>query len=479
MRPGRLRNVSRPLSGHEGCRAGAAAAEVRPYKFSMLADPYWVPPFTTPVRATVRLPGSKSITNRAMLLAALSGGETTLTGALFSEDTAIMAEALRKLGFVVHEDAGRAEIRVAGRHGEIPAASAELFVGLAGTAARFLTALCCLAPRGTFKLDGVPQMRRRPMKSLLDALQSIGARIQSDGHFPLAIEAHGLGGGEVALDATESSQLLSALLMVAPLARGPIAIRLTDPGYRREYVTMTLRMMEQFGQPPARVSGDGLLVQPPAQTPYRAQGGAYGIEPDASAASYFLALPLIAGGEIMLPGLHRPSLQGDAAFADRVVRAGATISENLMGITCRFDAGARPASGLQDNFHAISDTFLTLAAIAPVLRGVTRISGIAHTRKQETDRVAGMARELVKLGQHVVETEDALEIHPRPLKSGVEIETYGDHRFAMSFGVLGCHDRHGDGRPWLAIKNPGVCAKTFPNFFAVLEQARIESLSTR
>lgn len=443
----------------------------------MSADPYPIPPFTTPVRATVALPGSKSITNRAMLLAALGGGETTLSGALFSEDTAIMAEALRQLGFAVREDAARHEISLHGRQGEIPAASAKLFVGLAGTAARFLTALCCLPARGRYELDGVEQMRKRPMKSLLDALEALGARVISNGgFFPLTIEAHGLRGGETSLDATESSQLLSALLMVAPLAHGAVTIRLTDPGYRREYVAMTLRMMEQFGQPAANVSADGVIVRPPAGHAYRATGGVYVIEPDASAASYFLALPLVCGGHVTLPGLQRPSLQGDSAFAERAEQAGATITAEAGGTTCHFDRATARGRGIRGDFHAISDTFLTLAAIAPLLEGETRITGIAHTRKQETDRVAAMATELRRLGQDVSEEHDALTIHPRPLKAGQTIETYGDHRFAMSFGILGCHDLQRDGRSWLAIKDPGVCAKTFPAFFRVLEQARRDSI---
>jgi len=442
----------------------------------MCADPYLIPPFTMPVQATIALPGSKSITNRALLLAALSGGETILRGALFSEDTAIMAAALRELGITVHEDAARHEIRVRGRQGEIPAAAAKLCVGLAGTAARFLTALCCLSTRGRYELDGVEQMRRRPMKSLLDALEALGARVTSNhGCFPLVIEAQGLHGGEVALDATESSQLLSALLMVAPLAQGAVTIRLTDPGYRREYVGMTLRMMEQFGQPAADVSPDGLLVRPPAENPYRPSGSDYVIEPDASAASYFLALPLVCGGRVTLPGLRRPSLQGDAAFAERAEQAGATITVEANGTSCRFDVTSARGRGIRGDFHAISDTFLTLAAIAPLLEGETRITGIAHTRKQETDRVAAMATELRRLGQDVTEEHDALTIRPRPLKPGQVIETYGDHRFAMSFGVLGCHDLLRDGRSWLAIKNPGVCGKTFPDFFRVLEQARRDS----
>ena len=443
----------------------------------MLADPHPVIPFRGVADASIRLPGSKSITNRALLLAALASGETTLEGALFSEDTVIMSEALRRLGFAVHEDADREEIRVQGRGGTMPAGSAGLFVGLAGTAARFLTALCCALTSGRYRIDGVPQMRRRPMKGLLDALSALGARISSsNGFLPLEIEAGGLDGGNVELDATSSSQLLSALLMIAPLARGPVQIRLTDPGYRREYVTMTLRMMEQFGQPAAIASDDGMCVRPPHGLPYRSPGLRYTIEPDASAASYFLALPIVTGGRVQLPGLPADSLQGDAAFAERVRAMGAKVERSPSGLTCQFDRSTQ-ATAIQDDFHAISDTFLTLAAIAPLLAGATRITSIAHTRKQETDRVSGMVCELRRIGQHVLETHDSLEIHPRPLVSGVEIETYHDHRFAMSFGILGCHDLHGDGRPWLSIKNPGCCAKTFPRFFEVLERVRVESSS--
>lgn len=189
--------------------------------------------------------------------------------------------------------------------------------------------------------------------------------------------------------------------------------------------------------------------------------GTYAIEPDATAASYFQALPLVTGGDLTLPGLRPPGsgLQGDAEFGNVLARV-------------RTHSGA---SMLVEDFHEISDTFLTLAAIAPLIKGPTLITGISHTRKQETDRVAGMARELTRLGQKVVETEDSLEIHPQPLRAGETIETYGDHRFAMSFGVLGCHNLHGDGRSWLTIRDPGCCVKTFPHFFELLESLRLKS----
>jgi 3-phosphoshikimate 1-carboxyvinyltransferase len=214
-----------------------------------LPDVLPIQPFTQPARGAVTLPGSKSLTNRALLLAALADRRAIkLTGALFSEDTHLMAEALRKLGFTIQTDAARGEVVIDGQGGNVPAESAELFVGLAGTAARFLTALCAAAPRGTYRIDGVPQMRKRPMKPLLDALRSLGAEIRcpaEEGFFPIEIRARGLAGGSVALDASESSQLLSALLMVAPLARGDVRVALKGP-FREAYVEMSARMMQAF-----------------------------------------------------------------------------------------------------------------------------------------------------------------------------------------------------------------------------------------
>lgn len=448
-----------------------------------LPDLLPITPFTRPARGEVVLPGSKSLTNRALPLAVLCDEPVTLTGALFSEDTQLMGEALRRLGFGVVEDSARHEIRVTGRGGEFPVDAADLFVGLAGTAARFLTALCASAPRGVYRLDGVPQMRKRPMKPLIDALRALGADIRcpgQEGFFPLEVHARGLTGGTVELDASESSQLLSALLMVAPLARADVTVKLRG-SVRWSYVEMTAQVMQAFTPDGAslieRLDTQSFRISSRAH-PYRRPGGVYPIEPDASAASYFLALPLVTGGSLQLCGAQdsRRGLQGDTEFADVVRAVGASVTASARGLDVHFGRGGA-RHGLDRNFKAISDTFLTLAAIAPLLSGPTRITGIAHTRKQETDRVAGMARELTRLGQRVVESDDALEIHPQPLRAGESIETYHDHRFAMSFGVLGCHDLRGDGRPWLSIKDPGSCAKTFPHFFELLESLRQNSLA--
>ncbi len=407
-----------------------------------------ITPFTKPVRGSVTLPGSKSITNRALILAALGTKAVTLHGALFSRDTRIMVAALQALGFKVETDETALTIRIEGRGGEIPVREAKIDVGNAGTAARFLTAFVCLRPDGVYHFDGDEAMRRRPIGALLEALEAQGAQASARS-FPFTLKTAGLPGGTVELDASESSQMLSALLMVASHAKSPLSVKLKGEAGSKPFVAMTEAMVKQFAAGPV----------------------SYEIEGDASAGSYFLALPLVTGGRLQLTN-YSGVLQGDRQFSRVIGRVGLLQDlEHGGGLTASHDRGA-PRRGLEQNFREFSDTFLTLAAIAPLLDGVTKISGIAHTRKQETDRVAGMARELTKLGQKVVETEDSLEIHPRPLASGVEIETYHDHRFAMSFGILGCHDLHGNGRPWLTIKDPACCAKTFPEFFDLLETLR-------
>jgi 3-phosphoshikimate 1-carboxyvinyltransferase len=409
-----------------------------------------------------------------MLLSALCDGPVTLTGALFSEDTRIMAEALRQLGFNIEEDEAARRIRVEGRGGEVPSADAQIFTGLAGTAARFLTALCASSKKGVYRIDGAPQMRKRPMKGLIDGLRVLGADIRClgrEGHLPVEIRASGLRGGVVAVDARESSQMLSALLMVAPLSEKGVAATPAG-GVRMPFVRMTTRQMAQFGI--ADGANDGAIGVLPAR--YRSPGE-YAVEPDATSASYFAALPLVAGGSLRLDEL-RPagdSLQGDVRFLDILVKCGAVVSVGGDGITVSFAPFGR-RHGVAHDFSEFSDTFLTLAAIAPLLDGPTRIHGIAHTRRQETDRVSGMAAELRRLGQEVTEGEDSLEIQPRPLRKGKTVETHGDHRFAMSFAVLGCRDVRGDGSPWLSVADPACCAKTFPGFFDLLDAVRRKSL---
>lgn len=440
----------------------------------MIADPYPVPPFRQPANGSVPLPGSKSITNRALILATLAEGPTTLSGVLFSRDTELMLAALETLGVQAEIDRDALEVTVQGTGGKLPVANAEIEVGNAGTAARFLTALVCLRRGGLYRFDGDPAMHDRPMNALLSALAELGARFTfhgKPGHFPFTVATQGLSGGRVSIDAAASSQFLSALLMVAPFADQPV--ELSAPGVRPAFVRLTRAMVEAFG---ASVEAHGTERFTISSGNYRIPGGTYAIEPDVSAASYFIALPSVTGGTVRLPGLRPEMLQGDTAFAGIIGSVGAAVARSDNAWEISADAGS--GSGLSADFSAFSDTFLTLAAIAPLLASPTRIDGIAHTRAQETDRIAAMATELKKLGCTVIEEAGSLEIRPDPtaLRSaaaaGVEIDTYEDHRIAMSFAILGCADLRGDGSPWLRIKDPLCCQKTFPDFFEKLAALR-------
>jgi 3-phosphoshikimate 1-carboxyvinyltransferase len=442
-------------------------------------DPYPITPFTSPVRGAVTLPGSKSITNRALILAALCRDPVTLRYALFSRDTEIMVKALRALGFKVSTIEKAQTIRIEGRGGMIPEAKATIHVGNAGTAARFLPAALCLKKRGEYSLDGDEAMRQRPMKGLLDALRRLGAEIEFKGqpdHFPFVLRTQGMPGGTVEVDASASSQILSAMMIAAAWSKGHLELRRVGQMVSEPFVRMTAKMIPRFNR------GFVPDIDAPGFDEF------YHIEPDATAASYFVMLPLAAPGAApgyQITGLgENTELQGDLGFLTVAQAVGLHVVKNAYHTEIAAGAGAR---GLEQNFNPFSDTFLSLAAMTPLLEGPTRITGIAHTRKQETDRVRAMATELKKLGQGVEEFEDGLAITPdlKKLRSlaakGVKakkllsIETYEDHRVAMSFGILGSHDLLGNGRPWLQIENPACCGKTFPAFFEVLEDLRKRS----
>ena len=450
-----------------------------------MPDPLPIVPFRQALNHHLQLPGSKSITNRALTLAALAKGKTCLKGALFSRDTQIMLEALRTLGFECSNELSDQTITVLGQGGAIPNSAATIDVGNAGTAARFITAFLALHPNGVYKLDGDPAMRTRPISGLLNALRGLdAATFEFHGepeYFPFTMRTKGYNGGSVEVDASASSQILSALLLSAPA--GSENVQITCPDVRPAYVAITLKMRESFGAKPVKSDPSGTYSL--ASLCYQApESGNYAIEPDLSAASYFMALTLIQGGTIQLPNLSQEPLQGDAKFAEVLKHHGLKVTTKPQQWTIERTSASNYEEHREINFNAFSDTFLTYAAIAPLLGGSVRISGIAHTRHQETDRIAGMANELSKLGQLVKEEDDALTIHSqldelrvRALKGRansqlLEIETYEDHRFAMSFGILGCFDLLGDGKPWLAIKDPECCSKTFPDFFQTLDTLR-------
>lgn len=431
-------------------------------------------PISKPLSGEVILPGSKSITNRAMILAALCSKQVTLINALISEDTVLMADALETLGFFVSVNRIESIISIEGNAGNIPRNHAVLNVGNAGTVARFLLPFLCLQTEGKYYLNGSEAMRKRPMKELLLALEKMRAAKfvfhQERWHFPFSMDTFGFPGGTIEVDAKESSQILSAILMIAPLAFTPTKVKLLKSTVSYPFIQMTLKMMEEFGQEENFLMQDNCFIFN-SNAGYRYFSDFYQIEPDASALSYFLSLTLICGGKLKVPGLSNGLMkQGDIAFADILEPLGLKIFKTSNEWKIQKEKGSL-MKGVDANFNDFSDTFLTLAAIAPLLNGVTKISGIKHTRKQETDRVAAVTKELRKLGQEVDEMEDSIAIHPRPLKPA-EIETYNDHRMAMSFAVLGSYDLNGNGTSWIKIKNPDCCLKTFPKFFKVLDSLK-------
>jgi 3-phosphoshikimate 1-carboxyvinyltransferase len=412
-----------------------------------------------PLCGSIRPPGSKSITNRALVCAALAKGKSRLSGALDSEDTRVMIDSLQRLGVAIASDHASHAIHVRGAGGPVAAGDVELFVGNSGTTIRFLTALATLG-RGRIRLDGVERMRQRPIGDLLDALNALGADVASergDGCPPVVVTARGLRGGAATVKGGISSQFLSALLMAAPLAQSDVELIVEGELVSRPYVAMTLAVMNAFGVPAEMCDAQRFHI--PAGRTYA--GREYAIEPDASAASYFWAAAAITGGRLTVEGLSRDSLQGDVAFCDRLEQMGCTIEHGRDGITVI----GGPLHGIETNMNAISDTVQTLAAVALFAQGPTTITGVGHNRYKETDRIADLARELRKLGAAVDELPDGLKITPGPRREAA-IETYNDHRMAMSLALVGV------GGPAVTILNPGCTVKTYPHFFDDLSRLK-------
>jgi 3-phosphoshikimate 1-carboxyvinyltransferase len=426
-------------------------------------DKLEVKPLERPFAATVRVPGSKSITNRALVLAALSDPErgSQLDGVLQSEDTEVMVDALRALGFRLTTDWPNCSIQIrrgAAAH-PIPARKADLFVGNSGTTMRFLTAMLC-AGMGHYRLDGVTRMRERPIEDLLVALRQLGARVRSerdDGFPPVKVDAYGLPGGRARISGAISSQFLSAVLMVAPLAKAHVTVEVEGTLVSQPYVEMTVRMMKEFG---VLIETDGAThFHMPVRPWY--DGLHYQIEPDASAASYFFAAAAITQGQVIVPNLSMEGLQGDVRFVNLLDEMGCHVKRRPDRITVK----GWPLHGIDADMNAISDTVMTLAAVACFAEGPTTIRNVAHIRHKETDRLAALSTELRRLGAEVDEFADGLTITPRPLH-GAEIETYNDHRMAMSMALIGLRV------PGVVIKNPGCVAKTYPGFWDDLEKLR-------
>jgi 3-phosphoshikimate 1-carboxyvinyltransferase len=405
-----------------------------------------------PIRGSIRPPGSKSITNRALVCAALAEGTSVLTGVLDSDDTRVMIAGLKQLGIDVCSSHAHQELCVTGCGGQIPNNSADLFIGNSGTTVRFLTALTTLGT-GRYRLDGVSRMRQRPIADLIVALNRLGADVQSElntGAPPVVVHAHGLSGGHANIAGSMSSQYLSGILMAAPYAQADVVLEVDGELVSKPYVTMTIRVMESFG---AAVRNDDFRrFTISCQQAYQAQR--YAIEPDASAASYFWAAAAITGGKVAVAGLSRNALQGDVEFCECLAQMGCKVQYGTDSITVT----GRPLHGIDVNMNPISDTVQTLAAVAVFAHGPTRIRGVGHIRHKETDRIGDLVTELKKLGVDARETDDGLVIQPASLH-GATLETYDDHRMAMSLALVGLR------QPGVEILNPGCTAKTYPLFF--------------
>lgn len=419
-----------------------------------------IKPLSRPPEATVRVPGSKSVTNRALVAAALAEGRSRLTGALFSDDTRYMIAGLRALGFDVHSHETETAVEISGAAGQVPAGEADLFVGNSGTTVRFLTALVALG-HGRYRLDGVPRMRERPIEPLLAALRQLGAGAISEagtGCPPVVVQASGLPGGRARIRGDLSSQFFSALLLVAPVTVHGVEVEVEGELVSRPYVDLTAAVMRDFG---ARMENESYqrLAVPGSQ---RYQGREYAVEPDASSASYFFAAAAMTGGHVRVEGLGRSTGQGDYRFLDVLERMGCRVERN----TSSTDVwGAERLGGVEEDMHDLSDMAQTLAALAPFAIGPTSIRSIANTRMKETDRIAAMAAELRRLGQGVEEFPDGLRITPAPLLP-VAVRTYDDHRMAMAFALIGLRV------PGIHIQDPGCVAKTFPDYFERLKRLR-------
>ena len=414
-------------------------------------DAIAIEPLAAPPSASVRPPGSKSITNRALLCAALAEGTSTLRGALFAQDTAAMMDAVAALGAVLDADEASATVMVTGSGR--PARQARIDARQSGTTSRFILPAAALGA-GRVLVDGDAQLRGRPFGPLLEASAALGARVEElgePGRLPVAVRGPATG-GRVRLPGHISSQFLSGLLLAAPLMARGLEVELSSPLVSAPYVRMTASVMDAFG-----VTVDGLAVEPSRYVP-----SDLAIEPDASAAAYFFAAAAICGGRVTVEGLGASAIQGDVAFVEVLERMGASVQRGPDSITV---SGDGRLSAIDADLADISDTAQTLAAVAVFAQGTTRVSGVGFIRAKESDRIGDLVTELRRAGIDASAQDDGFSVAggaPAP----VRFRTYDDHRMAMSLALIGLR------APGIVIEDPGCVAKTYPGFFADLERLR-------
>jgi 3-phosphoshikimate 1-carboxyvinyltransferase len=423
-------------------------------------DPLPIAPFDRPVDATVVVPGSKSYTNRALVCAALAEGRSVITGALQSDDTEAMVGCLRALG--LHVEANGTTFIVHGVGSRFAADGVRLDCRQSGTTARFVLPMVSLG-YGAVVVDADEQMRQRPMADQIAALRHLGAEIDDVacvGHLPVTVSAHGLRGGSVSLPGDASSQFLSGLLLSGPLMTTGLDVQITTDLVSRSYVDLTIEVMRAFGASVREPDGTGanrFVVSSGSYVPT-----SYAVEPDASAASYFYGLAAITGGRVAVPGLGSRSRQGDIALLDAFRRMGCTVE---IGEHHSMVSG-RAAHGIEINMHDCSDVASTLAVVAAFADSPTRVTGIGFIRHKETDRIAAVVTELQRCGIDAVEEDDGFLIRPGSTPCAAVVQTYRDHRMAMSFALVGVMS------PGIAIADPSCVNKTFPGFWDTLDAAR-------
>ncbi|MBQ7774437.1 MAG: 3-phosphoshikimate 1-carboxyvinyltransferase [Lachnospiraceae bacterium] len=408
----------------------------------------------------ISVPGSKSLTNRALLLATLAEGTSTLRGVLFSDDSRHFLKCVQDLGFETEVDEAEKVVKVTGLGGAVPKAEASQYVGSAGTAARFLAAYLGIS-HGTYHMDASEQMRKRPMAPLLASLKELGCEVEfegAEGYFPFTLKSHGFGTNQISVDIEHSSQFLSALLIASCLSPEDMHIQV-EGSHGMAYIEITRKMMEQFGVK-ATVSEGGKVYIIPSGQRYNALD--YQIEPDASGAAYFYALGMILGVPVKVAHITFDSMQGDVQFIKILEQMGAVLQKDADGVILLPPTHGK-YHGVDVDMSACSDQAITLAALAPFADAPTTIRGIGHIRYQECNRMNAIVTELGKMGIRCEETDTTITIYPGTPKPCL-VDTYDDHRMAMGFSLIGLR---ADG---IEIDNPGCCRKTFENYFECLEE---------
>lgn len=418
-----------------------------------------IQPLSGPIDLDIAVPGSKSLTNRYLVMSALAQGKVLLSGILRSDDTVHMTQGLKALGFQVEPDWAARTCIIMGEGGNIPARGGDIFCGAAGTVMRFLSAFVSLG-HGRFRLDGTQRMRERPIEDLLQGLRLMGVKASSElnNHCPpVLIEAGGLPGGRAAIDGSRSSQYVSAMLLVAPYAKNTMEVEVTGSFVSRPFVELTLKSMSDFGVL-TRTEGER-LYRPTHGVKYRP--GNYEVEGDATAASYFLAAAAILGGRCCITNVAGDSAQGDAGFADVLRRMGCRVRRGMLAGKHGIEVIRDPKIPLQPidaDLNDMPDVVLTLAAVCMFAEGTSTILNVGNLRIKETDRLKALATELRRMGAEIDEGEDYLEITPRA-SLDAKIDTYDDHRMAMAMALVGL------ARPGITIKDPACVSKTYPDYF--------------